>query len=188
MFWQTCQNILWFCKHGQKGRNRMVKIVFFSLSRFRADLNSSLAQSAGECWPYTKGVYSAPCWGLGAEIFTNFCFFIHNFGYGYARKPFKGSKDADFGLVSEKNLSQKNGSMGWGPGSGKGGQKNAKTLPLVTFPPANAKPKTKKNFSMSTRRLAESVEGLNSSLAPAAGDLWPRKDEQIYWAVRSLKG
>jgi len=34
--------------------------------------------------------------------------------------------------------------MGWGPEPGKGGQKNAKTPPLVTFPPANAKPKTKK--------------------------------------------
>jgi len=27
---------------------------------------------------------------------------------------------------------------------------------------------------MSTRRLAESVEGLKSSLALAAGDLWPK--------------
>jgi len=79
---------------------------------------------------------------VGAEIFTNFCFFIHNFGYAYARKPVKGSKDVDFCLVSKKNLSQKNGSMGWGLGPGKSGQKNAKALPLVTFPPANAKPKT----------------------------------------------
>jgi len=45
---------------------------------------------------------------VGAEIFTNFSFFIHNFGYRYARKPFKGSKDTDFFLVSEKNLSPKN--------------------------------------------------------------------------------
>jgi len=30
---------------------------------------------------------------------------------------------------------------------------------------------------MLTRRLAESVEGLNSSLALAAGDLWPKKGE-----------
>ena len=30
--------------------------------------------------------------------------------------------------------------------------------------------KQKNFFSMSTRRLAESVEGLNSSLTPAAGD------------------
>jgi len=34
-------------------------------------------------------------------------------------------------------------------------------------------------FSMSTRRLAESVEGLNSSLALAAGDLWPKKGRPI---------
>ena len=45
---------------------------------------------------------------MGAEIFTNFCFFIHNFGYRYARKQFKGFKDVDFCLVSEKNLIQKN--------------------------------------------------------------------------------
>jgi len=61
---------------------------------------------------------------VGTEIFTNFCFFIHNFGYRYVRKPFKGSEDADFCLVSKKNLSEKNGSVGWGPG--KGGQKMQK--------------------------------------------------------------
>jgi len=32
---------------------------------------------------------------------------------------------------------------------------------------------------MSTRRLAESVEGLNSSLALTAGDLWPKKGRPI---------
>jgi len=72
-------------------------------------------------------------------------FFIHNYGYRYARKPFKGSKEADFCLVSEKkNLSQKNGSIGWGPGPGKGDQKNAKTH--FDVPPANTKPKTKNFF------------------------------------------
>jgi len=45
------------------------------------------------------------------------------FGYRYARKSFKGSIDADFGLVSEKILSHNNGPMGWGPGPGKGSQK-----------------------------------------------------------------
>ena len=40
---------------------------------------------------------------------------------------------------------------------------------------------------MLTRRLAESVDGLNSSLALAAGDLWPKKGEPIYWLVRLLK-
>jgi len=50
--------------------------------------------------------------------------FGHDFGYRYARKSFKGSKDADFGLVSEKILSHNNGLMGWSPGPGKGSQKH----------------------------------------------------------------
>jgi len=75
-------------------------------------------------------VFQAKLGFVGAESFTNFCFFIHNFGYRYARKPFKVSKDADFCLVSEKNLTQKNGSMGWGLGPGKGGQKMQKHLHL----------------------------------------------------------
>jgi len=37
---------------------------------------------------------------------------------------FKGSKDVDFSLVSEKLLSRNNGPMGWGPGPGKGSQKH----------------------------------------------------------------
>jgi len=40
---------------------------------------------------------------VDAEIFTNFCFLVHNFGSGYARKPFKGSKDVNYNLVSIKN-------------------------------------------------------------------------------------
>ena len=43
-------------------------------------------------------------------------------------------------------------------------------------------------FSSSTRRLAESVEGFNSSLALAAGNLWPNKGEPIYWLTWSSKG
>jgi len=41
---------------------------------------------------------------------------------------------------------------------------------------------------MSTRRLAESVEGFNNSLSLAAGDLWPKKGTPICWRARSLKG
>jgi len=40
----------------------------------------------------------------------------HNFGYRYARKSIKGSIDAEFHLVFNEALSQKNGSMGWSPG------------------------------------------------------------------------
>ena len=130
-----------------------------------------------------KGCVPTQIGVCGVGIFTNFCFFIHNVGCRYARKLFKGSKDADFCLVSEKNLSQKNESMGWGPGPGKGGQKNEKTLPLDILP---INRQTKIFFLMSTRRLAESLEGLNSSLALAAGDLWPKKGEPIYWLAQSL--
>jgi len=62
---------------------------------------------------------------VGAEIFTNFWCFVHNFGYRYARKSFKGSKDADFGLVSTKILSHNNGPIDWGPGPGKCSQKHS---------------------------------------------------------------
>jgi len=67
----------------------------------------------------------------------------HNFLSRFARKSFKGSKDADCGLVSKQILSQNNGAMGCGPGPGKGGQKKAKTPPLAAVSPANSKPKTK---------------------------------------------
>jgi len=40
---------------------------------------------------------------------------------------------------------------------------------------------------MSTRRLAESVEGLAGS-SLAAGDLPPKKGAPICWCARSLKG
>ena len=82
---------------------------------------------------------------MGAEIFANFWFFIHNFGYRYARKSFKASKDADFGLVSEKILIQNNGSMGWGPWPGKGGQKRINT-PTCGVPPRERQTENKNEF------------------------------------------
>jgi len=54
----------------------------------------------------------------------------HNFGYRYASKSVKGSIDPDFDLVFNKTLSQKNGSMGWGPGPAKGGQ-NFQNMPSL---------------------------------------------------------
>jgi len=41
---------------------------------------------------------------------------------------------------------------------------------------------------MSSRRLAESVEGLNSSLALVAGDLWPKKGRANLLARAVVKG
>ena len=43
-------------------------------------------------------------------------------------------------------------------------------------------------FSILTRRLVESVEGLNSFLTLVAGDLWPKNCDPIYWLARSVKG
>jgi len=105
---------------------------------------------------------------VGAEIFTNFVFFGHDFGYRYARKSFKGSKDADYGLVSEKILSHNNGPMSWGPGPGKCSQKHPH---LWRSHPKTPHRKGKIFFSISTTRLAESVEGLNSSVAQSSGEL-----------------
>jgi len=60
--------------------------------------------------------------------------------------------------------------------------KKLKTCPHYDVTSSKHQTKSiKKFFSMSARRLAESVEGLNSSLALAAGNLWPKK------SVKGLK-
>ena len=43
-------------------------------------------------------------------------------------------------------------------------------------------------FLSETRRRAESVNGVNSSLAVAAGDLWPKKWRPLQWLARALNG
>jgi len=111
----------------------------------------------------------------------------HNFRSRYARKSFKGSKDADCGLVSKQILRQNNGAMGCGPGPGKGGQKKAKIPPLAAVSPANPKPKTKiVFFSISSRRLVESEDGFDSSLAQSSGELQRCKLEAKFWRARDL--
>ena len=111
---------------------------------------------------------------MGAEIFTNFRCFVHNFGYRYARKSFKGSKDA-------KRMAQWVGVQGR--------PKKSKNTPTCGSPPRE--PPTeyeKKNFSIWTRRLAESVEGLNSSPAQSPGKLQDCKALQKKWLAQDLKG
>jgi len=86
-------------------------------------LNSSLAQSAAELWLAKVCPKKANCaFSEKFRIRPKTVFFTHNFGYRYAGKSIKGSIDADFDLVFNKILRQKNGSMGWGPGLAKGGQ------------------------------------------------------------------
>jgi len=117
---------------------------------------------------YKRDVFQPRLGFGGAEIFTNFWCFVHKFGYRYARKSFKGSNDVDLGLVSEKFLGHDNGPMGWGPEPGEGSQKHPH---LWRFPPKTLHQKQKIFFSISIARLAECVEGLNSSLAQSAGEL-----------------
>jgi len=63
-------------------------------------------------------------------------------------------------------MSQKNGSLRWRPGPGKVCQKNA-------YDVTHREPQTQIKFFFETRRLPESVEDWNRSLA--AGELWPKK-------------
>jgi len=62
--------------------------------------------------------------------------------------------------------------LDWRLGPGKVGHKNAKTPTCKVS--QGCRQTGKKVFSVGTRRLAESVEGLNISLALAAGELWPK--------------
>jgi len=59
---------------------------------------------------------------------------------------------------------------------------------IVTSPPENPHRKRKKFFFVSTRRLSEYVEGLNSSLAQSPGELQDCKVLQKKWLARDLKG
>ena len=83
-------------------------------------LNSSLAQTSAELWlakvcPERENyAFSEKFW-----IRPKTGFLTRNFGYRYASKSIQGSIDPDFDLVLNKTLSQKNGSMGWGPGPAK---------------------------------------------------------------------
>jgi len=83
-------------------------------------LNSSLALSAAELWPakvWPERANYAFSEKLGIRPKTGFL--ARNFGHRYASKSIKGSIDADFDLVFNKTLSQKNGSMRWGLGPAK---------------------------------------------------------------------
>ena len=65
------------------------------------------------------------------------------------------SKDSDFSLVSNKNISKILPSGGLGPGPGEVGQNSLKVLHLWRHW-QNLKPKTKNFFPLQSRRLAES--------------------------------
>jgi len=71
-------------------------------------------------------------------------------------------------------LSQKYGSLGWHTGPDKFA-KNSKTCPHCDVTFRKPKIEKEKKFLTCSLRLAKSIEGLNSSLAQSAGDLWLSK-------------
>ena len=62
----------------------------------------------------------------------------------------------------------------------------SKTCPFATSPPET--PHRKLFFSILATRLAESAEGLNSSLAQSPGEVKDCKILQEKWRTRDLKG
>jgi len=68
-------------------------------------------------------------------------------------------------------LSQNFGPWDWRPEPVKVGQKTENTLTLRASPRRTPHPNLKKFFLIEPRRLAASVEGLNTFLAAAGGEL-----------------
>jgi len=99
------------------------------------------------------------------------CFLGHNFGSRHARRSNKGSIDAGDHLVFKKRLNQNFGALDWRPGPVKVDQKNKNTPTLRASPKRTPHPNQNKIFLIEPRRPAASVEGLNNSLAIAAGEL-----------------
>jgi len=97
-------------------------------------------------------------------------FWGHNFGSRHARRSSKGSINAEDRLVSKTSLSQNFGPWDWRPGSVKVGQKTENTPTLRAHPRRTLHP-NKKFFFNRTKKTSASVEGLNTYLAVAAGEL-----------------
>jgi len=77
-------------------------------------------------------------------------FLGRNFGTRNVRKPIKGSKDLDYSLVSNKNLSQKVATGSWCPGPVNLSQNGLKPTPLMPLP---TKKKKIQNFPFKKSKL-----------------------------------
>jgi len=66
--------------------------------------------------------------------------------------------------------------------------KITQNTPACDVPPRKAQTTNKNFFSSLTTRLFASLEGFNSSLALAAGDLWPKRCWPRSWPFRDVKG
>ena len=134
-------------------------------------LYSSLAYSSGELARVIAS-YCSRQWENHA--FSNFWgkmgFLGHNFGSRHARRSSVGSIDAGDYAVSKKGFNQNFGPLDWRPGPIKLVKKR-KHPHFAILSQANPSHKSKNCFLIEPRRLAASVEGLNNSLAIAAGEL-----------------
>jgi len=82
----------------------------------------------------------------------------------------KGSKGSDSSLVSNENFREILWPNGWALGQ-VAWIKMAQKL-LMTSLTKNPQPPTKNFFRVQARRLANSFQGLNSSLAQSVEELW----------------
>ena len=134
--------------------------------------HSSLASSSAEL---SLATYSSRQWETHAfsAIFWfwgKMGFLGHNFGSRHARRSNKGSIDARYRLVSKNSLSQK--MAHWIGVQGPSNLvKKPKTPQLCEPTPGEPLTPIKKFFLIEPRRLSASVEGLNTCLAVADGEL-----------------
>jgi len=98
-------------------------------------------------------------------------FLGHNFSSKHARRSSRSSIDAGDHAISKNSLRQNFGLWDWRPGRVKIGQKTENTPNLRAHPRRTPHPNRKNIFLIEPRRLYASVEGLNTYLAVAAGEL-----------------
>ena len=143
-----------------KTPNPNLKNVFFS----------SLALSAVELWRakvWPERANYAFSEKLGIRPKTGFL--AYNFRHRCASKSIKGSYRCRFSPSFQQNFEPKEWINGLGPRAGQRWPTFPKHVLFVMSPSEN--PHRNRTFFFSTTRLAESVEGLNSSLAQSPGEL-----------------
>ena len=140
---------------------------FKSLSRA---LIARLHILAGSCRALSRATVAASGSLMHFLILGVKCFLVCNFGSRHARRSSKVSIDAGDYLVSKKSFGQNFGPSDWRPEPVKVGQITENTPTLRARPRQTPHP-NQNFFFIEPRRLAASVEGLNNSLAIAAGEL-----------------
>jgi len=133
---------------------------YSSLASFSAELSRATVAASGRLMHFLQ--FS----DFGAK-----CFLGHNFGSRHARRSSKGSIDAGDRVVSNNSLRQNFGPWDWRPGLVKVGQKTENTPTLRAHLRRTPHPNQKCFFLIEPRRPSASVEGLNTYLAVAAGEL-----------------